>query len=131
MNSYMMRYAELLLIHAEAILGSQTGSTTDANALKSYNAVRKRAGLAPKTAITFDDIFRERRAELACEGDYYFDLGRLPFSQAKAILEAQNRGDKQNEKHITISASNLLLPYPADDLIKNPKLTEVAPYTFK
>lgn len=131
MNSYMMRYAELLLIHAEAILGSQSGSTTDANALKSFNAVRKRAGLSEKTSISFTDIFKERRAELACEGDYYFDLGRLPFAQAKAILEAQNRGDKENEKHITISATNLLLPYPADDLIKNPKLTEVAPYAFK
>ncbi len=131
MNSYMMRYAELLLIHAEAILGSQTGTTSDANALKSFNAVRKRAGLPIKASISFDDIFKERRAELACEGDYYFDLGRLPFAKAKAILEAQNRGDRENEKHISISATNLLLPYPADDLIKNPKLTEVAPYTFK
>jgi len=131
MNTYMMRYAELLLIHAEAILGSQTGSTTDALALKSYNAVRKRAGLPTKTSISFDDIFKERRAELACEGDYYFDLGRLPFAKAKAILEAQDRGDKNTPKHITITATNLLLPYPADDLIKNPKLTEVASYTFK
>lgn len=131
MNTYQMRYAELLLIHAEAILGAQSGSTSDAAALKSYNAVRKRAGLATKTVITFDDIFKERRAELACEGDYYFDLGRLPFAKAKAILEAQDRGDKDVPKYITITASNLLLPYPADDLIKNPKLTEVEPYTFK
>ena len=131
MNTYQMRYAELLLIHAEAVIGSQTGSTTDALALKSYNAVRKRAGLPTKTSITFDDVFKERRAELACEGDYYFDLGRLPFAKAKAILEAQDRGDKDAPKHITITATNLLLPYPADDLIKNPKLTEVAPYTFK
>jgi hypothetical protein len=131
MNTYQMRYAELLLIHAEAILGSQTGSTTDAQALKSFNAVRKRAGLSTKASISFDDIFKERRAELACEGDYYFDLGRLPFAKAKAILEAQNRGDKDTPKHITITATSLLLPYPSDDLIKNPKLTEVAPYTFK
>lgn len=131
MNSYMMRYAELLLIHAEAILGSQTGSTSDAAALKSFNAVRKRAGVAEKTSITFDDIFKERRAELACEGDYYFDLGRLPFAQAKAKLEAQNRGNKNTPKFITITATSLLLPYPEDDLIKNPKLKEVAPYTFK
>jgi hypothetical protein len=131
MNTYHMRYAELLLIHAEAILGSQTGSTTDAAALKSFNAVRKRAGLLPKASISFDDIFKERRAELACEGDYYFDLGRLPFAKAKAILEGQNRGDKDTPLHITITATNLLLPYPSDDLIKNPKLIEVAPYTFK
>ncbi|WP_337966958.1 RagB/SusD family nutrient uptake outer membrane protein [uncultured Flavobacterium sp.] len=131
MNSYMMRYAELLLIHAEAILGSQSGSTSDPNALRSFNAVRRRAGVPEKVSISFDDIFKERRAELACEGDYYFDLGRLPFSQAKAILEAQNRGNREVEKHISISATNLLLPYPSDDLIKNPKLKEVVPYTFK
>lgn len=131
MNSYMMRYAELLLIHAEAILGSQTGSTSDPAALKSFNAVRRRAGVPEKASISFDDIFKERRAELACEGDYYFDLGRLPFANAKAILEAQNRGNRLAQKHITISATNLLLPYPADDLIKNPKLKEVVPYTFK
>jgi len=131
MNSYMMRYAELLLIHAEAILGSQSGSTSDPAALKSFNAVRRRAGVSEKSSISFDDIFKERRSELACEGDYYFDLGRLPFDKARAILQAQNRGDKDNPKFITISASNLYLPYPADDLIKNPKLTEVAPYTFK
>lgn len=131
MNSYMMRYAELLLIHAEAVLGTQSGSTSDPAALASFNAVRRRAGVPEKASISFDDIFKERRAELACEGDYYFDLGRLPFSKAKAILEAQNRGNREVEKHITISASNLLLPYPADDLIKNPKLKEVAPYAFK
>ncbi|KAF2517289.1 RagB/SusD family nutrient uptake outer membrane protein [Flavobacterium foetidum] len=131
MNSYMMRYAELLLIHAEAVLGSQSGSTSDPAALASFNAVRRRAGVPEKTSISFDDIFKERRAELACEGDYYFDLGRIPFAKAKAILEAQNRGNREVEKHITITATNLLLPYPADDLIKNPKLKEVVPYTFK
>lgn len=131
MNTYMMRYAELLLIHAEAILGSQTGSTSDAAALKSFNAVRKRAGLPIKTVITFNDIFKERRSELAVEGDYYFDLGRLPFAEAKAIMEAQDRGDRYTPKHITITATSLLLPYPANDLIKNPKLIEVEPYTFK
>ena len=130
MNTYMMRYAELLLIHAEAILGSQSGTTSDGAALASFNAVHNRAGLPSVTEISFEDIFKERRAELAFEGDYYFDLGRLPFPQAKAILESQNRGDKYTEQYITITADNLLLPYPAEDLLKNPKLTEVEPYDF-
>lgn len=130
MNTYMMRYAELLLIHAEAILGGQSGTTSDPAALKSFNAVHNRAGLPSVTEISFEDIFKERRAELAGEGDYYFDLGRLPFSQAKAILESQNRGDQDTENYITITGTSLLLPYPEEDLIKNPKLTEVEPYTF-
>jgi len=45
--------------------------------LKSFNAVRKRAGLSAKASITFDDVFKERRAELACEGDYYFEFGTI------------------------------------------------------
>jgi len=130
MNTYMMRYAELLLIHAESILASQSGTTTDAAALSSFNAVHNRAGLPSVSEISFDDIFKERRAELAIEGDYYFDLGRIPFTQAKQILESQNRGDRYTPRYITISGDDLLLPYPAEELLKNPKLTEVESYEF-
>jgi hypothetical protein len=66
-NSYVMRYAELLLIHAEAVLAGGT-STSDAAALNSINAVRKRAGLVGLTTVTFDEIFLERRKELCFEG---------------------------------------------------------------
>lgn len=132
-NTYVMRYAELLLIHAEAILGSQSGSTSDASALASYNKVRTRAGLPTKTVITFEDIFKERRAELAAENDYWFDLGRLDFAVAKAKLEAQDRGTKENPMKITsLAITTLVYPYPANELLQNPKLKEApVPYTFK
>ena len=47
-NTYMLRLAEVYLIYAEAILGNSS-STSDAEALKYYNAVRQRAmpGVTP------------------------------------------------------------------------------------
>jgi starch-binding outer membrane protein, SusD/RagB family len=129
-NTYVMRYADLLLIHAEAILGNGA-STADANALASFNAVRNRAGLASVSSFTFDDLFRERRKELAFEGDFWFDLGRIPRSQAIAIMSAQNRGDRNNAEYFTPEASDFTLPYPSNDVAKNPKLLDPpVPYVF-
>jgi hypothetical protein len=94
-----MRYAEVYLIAAEAIVGSNTTST-DAQALSYINTIRKRANLAPLTIInrrhtianpnydaTYnnvvpptiiqDDILNERRHEFAIENDYWFDLCRI------------------------------------------------------
>lgn len=54
-NTMILRYADVLLIYAEAVLGT-AATTTDATALSAYNKVRQRAGLLPKTTITFDNI---------------------------------------------------------------------------
>lgn len=130
-NTYIMRYADLLLIHAEAVLAGGT-STSDASALSSINAVRTRAGLSELTSITFDDIFTERRKELAFEGDYWYDLGRIPRAKAIAIMQNQNRGDKTTAAYYTPTDKDFTLPYPDSDVAKNPKLNEApVPYTFK
>jgi len=136
-NTYIMRYAELLLIHAEAVLAGG-GSTSDAGALNSFNAVRKRAGLSAKASITGDDIFKERRLELCFEGDYWFDLGRIDKTKAIAIMSAQNRGDRNGARYYTPvysadhSTNDFFMDYPDNDVAKNPKLLEPpVPYTFK
>ena len=130
-NTYIMRYAELLLIHAEAVLAGGS-STADASALKSLNAVRNRAGLNSVSSFTFDDLFTERRKELAFEGDYWFDLGRLPRAKAIAIMSAQNRGNMWGAEYFTPDDADFSLPYPTNDVIKNPKLLEApVPYVFK
>lgn len=122
-NTYIMRYAELLLIHAEATLAGGA-STSDANALNSFNAVRNRAGLSSVTSFTFNDLFTERRKELAFEGDYWFDLGRLPRSQAISIMAAQDRGNLFAAEYFTPEESDFVLPYPTNEVAKNPKLLE-------
>ncbi|TRW25177.1 RagB/SusD family nutrient uptake outer membrane protein [Flavobacterium zepuense] len=129
-NTYIMRYADLLLIHAEAVLAG-AGNTSDAGALASFNAVRLRAGQPAATSITFEDIFTERRKELCFEGDYWFDLGRLPRAEAIAIIAAQNRGNMNSEEHYTPSENDFYLPYPDNDVAKNPLLTQPpVPYQF-
>lgn len=130
-NTYVMRYADVLLIHAEAILANG-GSTADAQALTSFNAVRNRAGLGSMVSITKADILHERRVEFAYEGDYWYDLCRLPRAQAIAIVQAQNRGDKNNAVYIAgVTESDFVLPYPSGEVIKNPLLNQPpVPYQF-
>jgi len=61
LNLPLMRYAEVLLIKAEAALMS--GENADAE----INAIRTRAGLAPISGATLAHLKRERRNELAGE----------------------------------------------------------------
>lgn len=75
-NIRHLRFAEILLINAEA--ANETGATDQA--LESLNRVRNRAGLGDfdstdQTAIR-NAIWRERRSELAMEGDRFWDVVR-------------------------------------------------------
>jgi len=101
-NTYMLRYADMFLIDAEAIMaGAQT--STDPAALAAINTIRTRAGLGPLTIIKRfytvanpnyalygtspnssvpkniikDDILDERRREFAFEDDFFYDLMRV------------------------------------------------------
>jgi len=125
LNTPLLRYADVLLIYAEAILGT-AANTSDAEALKYFNMVRSRAGLLPKTTLTADDILHERRVEFAFEGDYWFDLQRQGFAKAKAIILAQNRGTTQYPKYITITEDMLTLPIPAAEVAQDPELAKPA-----
>jgi starch-binding outer membrane protein, SusD/RagB family len=123
LNTQLLRYADILLIYAEAVLGS-SASTTDVDALKYFNMVRARAGLLPKTSLTIDDILHERRVEFAFEGDYWFDVQRQGFTKAKAMILAQNRGTRAIPKYITITPDMLFLPIPAAEVAQDPELAK-------
>jgi hypothetical protein len=69
-----MRYADLLLMYAEAMF--ESGKGNDATALAALNSVRARAGLAPLTELTREKIRNERRVELAFEELRYNDIIR-------------------------------------------------------
>lgn len=93
--THILRLADVYLIYAEAMIGTGS-STTDASALAAFNAVRNRAipGAEPKTSITWDDVWKERRLELAGEGDRWYDYVRLSYynpQKAIAELKAQKR----------------------------------------
>lgn len=112
-NTYIMRYADVYLIEAEAIMGLaanvQPGSgiplstsSSDATALKYLNLVRQRAGLTALTSFTYRQLMNERRLEFAIEGEYWYDLQRLDgFNNAHhpvaiTIISGQNRGDSNS-----------------------------------
>ncbi|MDA1225069.1 MAG: RagB/SusD family nutrient uptake outer membrane protein [Bacteroidetes bacterium] len=76
-NYKVIRYADVLLMAAEA---NARKSSPDYSKAKTYlNLVRKRVNLSDITTSgqnLVSDIWNERRLELACEGDRYFDLVR-------------------------------------------------------
>ncbi len=84
--THILRLADVYLVYAEAILGNNE-STSDEKALRAFNAVRTRAGVEGKSAITFDDIMLERRLELAYEGDNWFDFVRLAYYKPEDALD--------------------------------------------
>ncbi|MBS1511845.1 MAG: RagB/SusD family nutrient uptake outer membrane protein [Bacteroidetes bacterium] len=121
LNLPILRYADVLLIYAEAVLGTGA-STSDGTALAALNKVRARAGLAAKVSFTKDDILHERRVEFAFEGDYWFDIQRQGFAKAKQMVEAQDRGSKWGAKFVTFNQSFLYLPIPAGEVLQDPEL---------
>jgi hypothetical protein len=134
LNLYLLRYADVLLIYAEGILGQNT-STTDASALAAFNQVRNRAGLPSLNSLTKDQILHERRIEFAFEGDYWYDIQRQGFAKAQQIINSQERGTLNGNgtvNHVAAnfsSASQLYLPIPSDEVVADPELAKPAvPY---
>ena len=83
LNVYLMRYSELLLIHAEAMV--MTAGPTNAEALSSLNMVKRRAAGKPVNVAdpavdvaraTQGEIVDERSWELAGEYSRWFDMVR-------------------------------------------------------
>ena len=149
--THILRLADVYLVHAEAeVLQGKANSTT---ALSAFNAVRGRAvpSAVDKTSLTFDDIWKERRLELAGEGDRWYDFVRRAYYDVNsciAELKAQRRnqiwgcssvykvyyesdGATWETSAITydrttpipnVTASSFTLPYPTEDVALNPNL---------
>ena len=103
-NFICIRYAEILLMHAEALKQGATSSAMTAEA--AVNLVRARAGLTALGSVTIDDVMDEKYAELAMEwGTRFYDMVRLgsiselsydgrTYTEAKAFLPyPQNQVD--------------------------------------
>lgn len=78
-NCILWRYAELLLDYAE--IDYKRGRPGDA--LDKVNQIRSRVKMPELTSITWDDIFNERRVELAFEKSTYWDLIRWNVAEKR------------------------------------------------
>jgi len=88
-HNTVLRLADVYLIYAEALMGNNS-STTNPGALQYFNAVRTRAGVDPVLVLTPDIVMKERRIELAFEGQYWFDLVRLSYYNPQAAINVLN-----------------------------------------
>ena len=126
----VMRYAEVLLLAAEANLNA---GKTD-KALDYINQVRTRAQEAPLTTVTLSDIKTEKRLELCNECVRFQDLVRWGDAEsamkeqgkevpayttngAEWLYKNQNYGFKSKHK---------LLPIPLKEIELNPNMTQNA-----
>ncbi len=90
-NIRLMRYSEVLLINAEA--AANLGLAAEATAR--LNQVRSRANLASSVG-TIENIWKERRVELAMEQDRFFDLVR----QGRAAVVLSRLGFQANKNEV-------------------------------
>ena len=80
--THILRLSDVYLVYAEACV--LTGDS--ANALTYVNKVRERANAKPLTSVTFDDVWKERRLELALEGDRWYDYVRRSYYDVDACI---------------------------------------------
>ncbi|MFD2248054.1 RagB/SusD family nutrient uptake outer membrane protein [Pontibacter ruber] len=111
-NDYIeIRLADTYLMEAEALVQGG-GDVTRAGAL--LNAVRARVGLAP-VAPTLENIYTERRLELATEGHRFYDLVRT--GRAATVLAPMG----------FVAGKHEVLPIPQREL-NNTKLVQNPEY---
>lgn len=106
-NYIEIRLADSYLMEAEALVQGGADVTRAATLL---NAVRARVGLGP-IAATIDNIYNERRLELATEGHRWYDLVRT--GRAATVLASKG----------FVAGKNEILPIPLSEL-SNTKLVQ-------
>ena len=155
--THILRLADVYLVLAESQALLDGGQTTNAKALEAFNAVRGRAisGYTPKTSISFDDVWKERRLEFAGEGDRWYDFVRRAYYEPSKCIEeltAQKRNGWWNLSEVyktyfktgvwdassseydsstpapLVTEKTFTIPFPTEDVSVNPNLgSNVAP----
>jgi len=112
-DAIILRLADVLLMHAEAIMAGN-GQTTVSAAIDSYMAVKTRAGFDPVAdrpgTLTANDLLAERRVELAFENQRFYDL--LRFGVADAVLGAH----AAEMGYPAYDVRKLILPIPSREI---------------
>ena len=119
-NYPVLRYADVLLMKAEALNEINGGPTSDA--YTAINQVRTRAQIANLTpglnqAAFRDSIFLERRKEFIQEGHRWFDLVR---QGGTVLVDALHK----NSAKSAATSKNTLFPIPLVEIQQNSKLKQ-------
>jgi hypothetical protein len=133
-NFPILRYSDILLMHAEACIGGKNGTDgASTAALNSLNLVKQRAGLDAYTGSLahndfFDEIVDERLRELCFEGLRKQDLVRWnlldkKLAECNLAIKSSAGYIASNVFHQTYLAAginfdkskHLLLPYPIQE----------------
>jgi putative outer membrane protein, probably involved in nutrient binding len=98
-NIKVIRYEEVLLNAIEAHLNTDDPAGTGDKTKGYYNTLRHERGLSDVSAVTLDDLKKERVRELVGEGQRYWDLLRwaaaIPqLNSAGNVVRSRNIGDK-------------------------------------
>jgi hypothetical protein len=113
-DQIILRYADVLLMYAEALNRVSFDNAATSPAMVALNAVHTRAGLAAiqpnDPTVANQDAFNktimlERQLEFPYEGHRWFDIVRM--GEAKAVMAANGH---------TISDNQLLFPIPKSEL---------------
>lgn len=124
-NFTLLRYADVLLMMAEAKAQADGGTTTDADAINAYYAVRNRAlpQEVKPTSITVDKVLQERFWELAFENQTWYDMVRTRKALHAVTGQIVNMIGYQTPGHTApFTEASLLLPYPIREVRLNPNL---------
>ena len=138
-NTPVMRYAEVLLLYAEAC--AQLGETSG-DGLTALNKVASRAGAPTYSALSMANVKKEKRFEMFMEGCRWPDLVRWgdaatvlkdqgkevpsftdPFNPAKgiphsAVIDYSNA--YYNSEYGFKAGKNEVMPYPLGEIQLNP-----------
>lgn len=137
-NNYrIMRFAEVLLLHAEACL--QTGDV--ASAMTDINRIRVRAGLPEKQIgdvnTAWEELRNQKMLELAGENIRWYDLIRwYEFDQLKALLlerktdqitvtaDGKIVGPVDGQNYSGMEKKHLYFPIPQAETFTNTELEQ-------
>ena len=123
----IIRYAEVLLIYAEA--QNEADGLPNQQAYDAFKAIRDRAQLVTPAIGTFtqatfrEAVWRERWHELAFEGITWFDMVRL-----RKVYNQTSNGFDDFVGHVLLNsnqalqAKHLLFPLTRSEMINNPNL---------
>ncbi len=151
--THLLRLGDIYLVYVEAMMGTAK-TTSDAGAIDAFCAIRQRAvpTYERPASLTWEDVWKERRLELAWEGDRWYDFVRVSYydpqfcideltSQKRnyynglndvykeyfetggwTITDTQTYDDQTAAPNVT--TGSFTLPFPTEDVVFNHHLLE-------